>query len=54
MVKVLDGEQDGHGESEKTNESEDDFETEALIELNLYQQIFPLSRFPTIINGEGS
>ncbi len=42
MMKVLDGKEDGHGERKKTNQPEDDLETEALKELDSYQGTFPL------------
>jgi hypothetical protein len=31
MLKVLDGEKNGHGEGEKTNQAEDDLKAEAFI-----------------------
>jgi hypothetical protein len=44
MLKVLDGEKDGHGEGEETDQSEDDLKTEAFIKLNLSHQMVHLSR----------
>jgi hypothetical protein len=35
MIEVLDREKDGHGEGEKTDQSKNDFEPEAIMELNL-------------------
>jgi hypothetical protein len=35
MVKVLDDEENGHGEREQTNQSEDDLKAEAFIKLDL-------------------
>jgi hypothetical protein len=43
MVKVLDGEKDGHGEGEKTDQSKDDLEAEAFIKLNSSHRISHLS-----------
>jgi hypothetical protein len=53
MVKVLDGEKDGHGEREKTDHSKDDLKTEALKEPNLCQGTLPLSQFAPSLMGEG-
>jgi hypothetical protein len=46
MVKVLGDEEDGHGEGEQTNQSENDLKTEAFIKLHLSHSlsIFPDSR----------
>ena len=45
MVKVLDGEKDGHGEGEKTDQLKDDLKAEAFIKLNLSHRISHLSRW---------
>jgi hypothetical protein len=42
VVKILDGEKDGHGEGEKTDQSEDDLKTKALIEFDLPHRISSL------------
>ena len=44
MVKVLDGEKNGHGEGEKTDQAEDNLKAEAFIKLNLSHQMVHLSR----------
>jgi hypothetical protein len=36
MVKVLDDEEDGHGEGEQTDQSENDLKTEAFVKLHLF------------------
>jgi hypothetical protein len=43
VVKVLDGKKDGHGEGEKTDQSEDDLKAKALIEFDLSHRISSLS-----------
>jgi hypothetical protein len=45
MVKVLDGEKDGHGEGEKTDQPKDDLKAKAFIKLNLSHRIYHLSRW---------
>lgn len=44
MVKVLDNEEDGHGEGEQTHQSENDLKTEAFIKLDLSHTISHLSQ----------
>jgi hypothetical protein len=44
MVKVLDDEEDGHGEGEQTDQSENDLKAEAFIKLHLSHSISYLSR----------
>ena len=44
MVKVLDDEEDGHGEGEQTDESENDLKAEAFIKLHLSHRRSPLTR----------
>ncbi len=44
MVEVLDDEEDGHGESEQTDQSENDLKAEAFMKLHLSHSISYLSR----------
>jgi len=39
MLKVLEGEKNGHGEGEKTNQTEDDLKAEAFIKFNFFHQM---------------
>lgn len=43
MVKVLDGEEDGHGECEQCNQSYDDLKTEAFIKFYLFHIILDIN-----------
>jgi len=52
MVEVLDDEEDGHGEGEQTNQSENDLKAEAFIKLNLSHRISCLSRLKKGKSGE--
>jgi hypothetical protein len=52
MVKVLDDEEDGHGEGEQTNQSENDLKAEAFIKLNLSHRNSCLSRLKRGKSGE--
>jgi hypothetical protein len=44
MVKVLEGEEDGHGEGEQTNQSENNLKAEAFMKLHLSHRDPCLSR----------
>jgi len=44
MVKVLDDEEDGHGEGEQNNQPENDLKAEAFIKLDLSHSISHLSQ----------
>ena len=44
MVEVLENEEDGQGQGEQTNQSENDLKTEAIIKLDLSHSISHLSR----------
>ena len=43
MVKVLDGEENGHREGQEGDQSYDDFESEAFIKFYLFHPIFKIN-----------
>ena len=43
MLKILDSEEDGHGDGEETDQAKDDLESETLVKFDLSHRRYPTS-----------